>query len=697
MIKDQRLKDYNEIIKDLDDKNYNSFFYTHQFPKICTIVTWLADQINQRVENKSYDPAILFEKAITDNNLSFILNEADAFYYSVFNSKSIISEHNIDLKKANPLSTVVNKIYNSIWDIVNESELQGLIIYSELEKHVLQLLGKETAIDPRYTMFSDWRKIYHITQQLYGFYNSWISNINKQLIESNRNDLFLSGTSGHLHELAYLVDYHRDREKVSNAYEINIQKLSDKSDWSFIKEATDKSDYISLREELELKEDLLLKTDIKYWLIWVDNLKWPILQDHVFYSIQDHTVLEQIIEVIVGEKLKLRTKLQHFLLIAVKNYYKVLEKISSNLYHLKENQIHYYDNNAKQEIIDESIRLYDNWTSSELEASCIKVFQLIFGNIPVTESKYFEGIFDLINSYSKQNYIENKYSEPALRTLKIFNQTFENILVLDTNSKSKIISGITPEKINWQVLEKLIILFQKDENDSLFHCSLYKKYVEYIESDYFNWNLQVRYHEVVINQAYYLSYIMTRFPNPLDMWFNLFNQFKCWHEGWVTTNNSDYRVRSKEIYVLTVGACFAYYYSEGETAKAKEAFDKVLRVVLSQYRNSSSWSVNDYEIVLRFLSHTISSFSYKDVDSFIKQIDEKCDDVELFLVIAYEITLIIEKGSLSLCAKSILIIKNQIDNNFWKIENRYDDRALLYKLDYFLKLKKEILNNLNKL
>ena len=123
----------------------------------------------------------------------------------------------------------------------------------------------------------------------------------------------------------------------------------------------------------------------------------------------------------------------------------------------------------------------------------------------------------------------------------------------------------------------------------------------------------------------------------------------------------------------------------------QKAFNDVLEIVLSQYRSTSSHS-NDYEVILRFLSHTIAQFSPVDVDSFIKLIDEKCDDLETFLVVAYEIILLIEKVSLKLSLASVSIIKSQIDINFWGIENRYSDYAMKHRLDYFSTIKKEILN-----
>jgi len=692
MVKDQRIKDYHDLVKDLDNEHYNSLFSTHPFSKMGLIITFITNQLNKKFTSKESDPKILFEKATDENDLSEVLKEGDVFYCSLFESENIISENNKDLIKSNPLNVAINRIYNSIWDMSNVSESHSLIIYSELEKYLEQLLGKSIAVYTRYPKFSDWLKIYHITYGLWGFYNNWISNIDKKLIESNISELLFIGPSDQLHELADLIGYRREKGKASEAYENNLQALSDKSDWDFIREATDKSDMLSLNDDLGLKENLLLRIDIKSWLIWVDNLKWPILQDHAFYSIQDLATIEQIIALVVQEEPKLKTKSQYLLLIVLQNYYELLEKITSNLYHLKEGQWDLYDKKVRQDIIDESIILFDKWIASELEASCMRVFQLIFGSKPVSESKHFIGIFEWINNYSKQNYLDKRYSEPGLKTLKIINDVFENILILDPNSKIRITSEIVLEKINWQIFEKLITLFQSDETDGLFRDSLYNTYIQYIESDHFNWNGQVTYNDVVINQACYLSYLMTKSPAPLNAWHSLFNQFKCWHEGWITVNNYDYKVRRKETYVLMVGACLAYsYYSQGKKTEAKKAFNEVLEIVLSQYRVASSHNSNDYEIVLRLLSHTIAQYSPIEVDSFIKLIDEKCDDLELFLVVTYEISLLVEKSSLKLSTTSVSIIKNQIYTHFWKIEKRYSDNALKHMLKYFSTLKEEIL------
>lgn len=695
MVKDQRIKNYHDLVKDLDSERYTILFSINQFEKIDEVITWLKNELNKKFTSKETDPKILFEKATNGYTIFDLLIEGDIFYCSIFESEKLIPENCENLQKTNPLTIVVNQLYNTIWDINNSSEFLSLKIYFELKKHIEQLLGKSTASDTRYQTFSDWLKIYHITHGMCDFYVSWVSNIDKKLIANNIDELLFIDPSDDLHELAEIIGHLNERENVSKNYKNKLTKHANKSNWEFIKEATDGSSLLSFNDDLSLKENLLLRFDIKSWLLWIDNLRLPILQDHAFFSIQDLSTIEQIIALILEKEIKFKTASQYLLLIALKNYYELLKKTTLNLFDLKEGQWHYDDNIVKQKIIDESTILFDSWVTSELEASCIRVFQLIFKDKPISESEYLNEIFEWINTYSKQRYIDNKYSEPSLKTLKTINDAFEDLLIQDSSIKIRFTKEITVAKINWQIFEKLIALFHSDETDSVFGDFLYDKYVQYIESENFNWNTQISYNDIIINQACDLSYLMTKLPDTMERWNSLFYQFKCWSEGWLSANNYDYKVRRKETYILMVGACLSYsYYHQEKKKVAKKVFDEILEIVLGQYRVASTHNLDNYEIIIKFLSHTLSKFSPIDADSFTRLIDEKCDDLELFLIVAYEITFFIQKGTLKLNDISIRIIKNQIDKNFWKIECRYSDGALKPKFNYFLNLKNEVLKNI---
>ena len=115
---------------------------------------------------------------------------------------------------------------------------------------------------------------------VYGdLYHAWMSQIDEESIKTNVDDLIFISPASKLHELADLIGLRKEREKASEAYVLNLAKLNEKSDWEYVRESADKSDLLSLNDELIFKESLLLRLEIKYWMEWVDNLKWPILQD----------------------------------------------------------------------------------------------------------------------------------------------------------------------------------------------------------------------------------------------------------------------------------------------------------------------------------------------------------------------------------------------------------------------------------
>ncbi|TDO96072.1 hypothetical protein [Flavobacterium sp. 245] len=696
MIRDQRIKNYHDLLHDLENERDKSLFSKHQYAKINEVINFLKNELEKKITSKESDPKILFEKSIDGCIISDLLTQGDDFYCLVFESEKLIEESNQDLQKSNPLTIAVNELYNSIWDMSNSSESSVLAVYGKLKKRIEQLLAKAIASESHYCTFTDWIKIIDSTDGMWGSYNEWISNIAPKLIANNIDELLFIAPSLQLHELAESAGHLNEKEKVSKAYENRLTTVADKSDWEFIKTVTDQSGLFLLNEDLRLKEDLLLRFELKSWLLWVDNLKWPILQDNAFYSIQDLVSMEEVIALLLQKDVKFNTKSEYLLLIALQNYYRLIEKITLNLYDLKEGQWHYNDTIIKQTIVDASINAFDKWITLELEESCKRLFELIFEGKPVSESKKFTGVFEWINSYSKQQYGNNKYSELRLKFLNVLNESFEKLLIQDSGIKIKFTKEITIEKINWQVFEKLIKVFENEKSDSLFGDFLYEKYAQYIESDNFTWNIELLYNDVFINQAYHLSYLMTKLPDTMKRWSGLFKQFKCWSEGWDTANNYDYKARRKEIFVLMAGVCLSYsYYQQKNSKKAKEVFDEISEIVISQYRTASSYHSVDYKVVMKLLAHVLGHFSPADADSFVALLDKKCDDIQFFLAVVYEITVFIPKETLTLDALSKRLIKDQIDKNFWKIEYGNSEFALKGKLAEFSNLKNEVLKNIN--
>lgn len=698
-MKDQRLKNIHELVQDLDNERYRLLFSSHPFQLQNLLIEWLANHLYTKVQGSDNFAQIPFSSLTGQNDFFDALKRGDLFYCTWFSFEKMIPDESKEFAKSNPLTRVINKIYNSIWEISSESESNSLAIYWELEKYFENLLGVHVAKDSKYSRFDEWLKISHASSGMWTFYESWTLQIGISEIERNIDQLVFI-TPSKLHELVDMLEFRRIKERadVSLNYEKKIQSLSAKSDWEFIREATDKSDMISLNDDLILRKDLLLRVDIKSWLLWLDNLNWPIVQDHAFGSVQELHKMEQLIELIVKQEIQLKTKSQHLLLIALKNYFELVEKITDNLYHIKQGQWDHYNKEQRQNIINEALTSYDKWTNSDLTASCLKVFELIFANQTLSQSEYFIGIFEWITSYSKEQYLSIRHSEPGLKTLKEINESFENILIKDSKSISRILNEVKIEKINWQILEKLFTLIQSNQTDVRSLDAIYNKYIDYLNSEHFTWNLQDGYNDVVINQAYNLSCVIAKLLNPLSIWLNLQNQFKRQHEGWIVDYKDGHNSGKKEIYVLMVGTGLAYsYYDQGKIVEGEEIFSEVLKITLSQYRISSSLTSKDYWIVLRFLAHTISHFSPKDIDSFIEVMEKNCDDLELFLILTSEIVLHIERSSLELSQASISIIENQISENFWKIEMKYGEFVVKHMLEYFSALKHQVFASLNEL
>jgi len=535
MKEDNRLKDINKIQNEKFAQKFSDYFYQNPLSQINVIIEWLCNQLKLRIKEKSTpQKKVLFNELNLSSNIINIIQTGDDFYSSILNTEEWIPKSSANLINKNPFTYSLARLYNEIWEIQNEYKSTELSIYNALQKYLIELMGESVAHDSEYNTIEVWENIYNKTYSLDGFYNKWLNNIDVNLIISNINDLIHIPSKSQLHDLGLFMDYIREKEKYTQAYLEKLENLESKSDWEFIRESTKGSDLLSFEDNLYLKENLILRTNLRNWLRWVDNLKFPVLQDHAFYSIKNLDSFREIISLILSEKSNLKTKSEKLLLIALKKWLKLLKNITSNLFYLKAGEWrgNYPEMEEKEGIIKQAEVDYADWTNKLLEDQSTAVFKLIFKTTPLSDSIYFQGVFEWINSYTRQNYLNKKYPEPDLKTLEIVKGKFQSLLNADAQNKNTIIDSIEQAKLSWQFLESFLEIFTNEENDNSFKEKLFLKYISFIESLNFKWNTSNEYNDEVLNQAYYFSYIISKRGNVWETWEKLYQEYKCWHEGW---------------------------------------------------------------------------------------------------------------------------------------------------------------------
>ncbi len=691
MIDDQRIKHYSRLIKEKQDEGYRDLFEDNPFCEINLIITWLSEQIKNKIRSEEDIPKIIFENFQFPISLSEALRNGNVFYSQLFDDKKWIPENSVDLIVDKPFTDTVKRLYNDVWQIQNSSSYQNLVIYSELRNHLEYLISYRIGKDETLNSISNWYSVRNITFGFHSFYQTWISAIDIKAIHQKKNELIFIDSGKKLHELARIMGINFEREKHSNAYATNLRELVKKSDWEYVRISTDKSDLLSLNEDIDFKGDLLLLVDIKNWLVWLDNLHWPILQDHTFYGVNSLDVFEEIISLIVSDDLGLKTKSEYLLLSALNHYQRFLCNVTNNLYFNQGDEWNHYEKETEKEIRTNAKKLYSLWIDTELESSYNKVFNLIFKNLPVSNSKYFNGVFEWINSYSSQPFTDKRGYEPTLKTIIKLNETFQALLNQDDVNRLDIIEAVPIEKLNWQFFDKFIGMFENAQTDISFGDTLYSKYMDYIGSDFFQWNLELKFDNVFIKQVCNLSYIISKDRNSETKWQEMYSKFKCWHEGWSTENRWDYKRRRKETFTLMVGSCISYFYFEdGDKSRANKLFSDLESITISQSRIDNSNDGDDYSIVLRLLARTIADSNPSKGDVFAIILTRKLDSEKNYLIVIFELCSALKDNKINLNKSVWESVKNRVMDNFWIIEKMYDNYALKNQLNHYVRIKKEL-------
>ena len=694
MKEDNRLKDINRIQNEKYAQRISDFLCQNPLSQINVIIEWLSNQLKLRIkENGTPQNKMLFNDLKLSPVILNIIQEGDDFYSSLLNIEEWISKDSTDLINEKPFTYSLTRVYNQIWGIQNEHKSVELSIYNALQKHLFELVGKSVAHDSEYNTIDIWENIYITTYSFDGFYNKWLNNIDVNLIKSNLSNLIHIPSKTQLHDLASFMDYRKEKGKYTHAYLEKLEKLESKSDWEFIRESTRDSDLLSFEDNLYFKENLILRTSLNNWIKWVDNLEFPVLQDHAFYSIKNLDSFREIISLILLEKSNLKTESKKLLLITLKKWFWLLENITSNLFYLKggEWSRNYPKMEGKEDIIKQAENDYTDWTNKLLEEQCTTIFELIFKTTPVSDSIYFQGVFEWINSYTKQNYLNKKYPEPDLKTLEIVTGKFQSLLCADIQNKNTIIDCIEQTNLSWQFLESFLGIFMTDESDEQFKEKLLLKYLSFLESPNFKWNISNEYNNETLDKAYYFAYVISKQSNPFETWEKLYQEYKCWHEGWNYNVFSSKNKTNIENYLLTVGVCLSYtFYKNNEQIEAKSTFEKILNILFSQYRVSSKYKLMAYTVPLRFLSHTKAYFCSQEIDDFATQLSIKLDDIEDLLPLYYEICIVLKEQQRKLNETTKGLILSQITNDFWMLEIRYKENTLKNRHLYFSELKKEI-------
>ncbi len=660
-----------DVLNKLHRNRYSELFHNHRFDGMQTIIEWLKNQFVAKIHAESSIKAVAFDIKIISDSIRYFLNRGDKFYSKLFDEKGLIPDNNDDLKVEFPLTEVVRRLYNDIWEIYYDSS--GLTVYSELKSYLEKCLGEYIAIDISLQSLKVWRCIYEQSNyNLRDFGKYWLDSIPLNNVMEFINQLTYVDPAKQLEELTSSMMRKERFFQDAVLYDPNFETNKEKSNWEYVCKYTHHSGMLSFNEELCLNQFLILKTKIKYWLEWIDNLRFPVLQDHAFYHINALNKYEEIVQTIVTDKHRFNTRSEYLLLITLKNYYDFVLKVAGNLHGLKKGDWYAHDEQLKTELVELATEQHSLFMSEEIKTSFKNILQSIFKDTKASTAKYFSSVFEWINSYKVQGNIRNDYDIVKNGVTSILNDVFQERLNQGAGNKRTLLESVSVSKLNWQYIEKFVRICEVDETDNDYRDALSEKILSFIAHDNFKWNLEKLFNSKVLDQAIYLSYLFCKRGKVLEEWNKLYLKHKYYHQGWNVPKQYDAKLENREIYVLITGVGIAYIYlDEGKDLEAQNTIDIILDAVISQHRAKSRSFSEQYRLVLRFLAYVIVRFDKLRINDFIDRIVKEIDDLESCLVTIAEMITQMDTNVERMKELDFSSAKARMDQSFWMLEVKY--------------------------
>lgn len=550
-------------------------------------------------------------------------------------------------------------------------------------------MGKLIAIDENLQTYENWIAISADLEAECFTYDSWIKNISPANINKEKIKIAAIPIDAKLSALASFRGRGADNEAEAQNYIAYIEKSKAQTAIEYILHATRDADLLHLSDSLILQRELLHNAGLSDWILFTDSLRYPILQDHNFLSIQSIDEYPSIIRFILSDIMFITPK-EHLLIIALENYYEFADRTVCGIHQVFDGRNADKANPAKKTAIETAKLEYDNWMNVIIPASFVEIMNIIFPHSKLHESPFFNIFFEWINTHSGIFYVHPSVVS-KVKLLEMLNDLFQKRLDIDEEDRHILVDNLKPIQVNFEALKKLVSVLETNKSDLLFRDKLYNTYIKFIKDKEFNWIAKGNVDfGGAINNAYYFAQVLNCYPDAFKKWEALLITFKTVHEGWLKSQ-SDSRAHYREPFLFCSGIGIAYnHYYKKDAVAGREVLFNVFDLLIRHIRNSSEMSAIDYETPIRFSAITIGSFDSGSTNVFLKIIMDKTDKVKYALIALNEL---IEYEKVLLLSDELkLSIVQKIDAEFWIIELKKSESPLKNELDYYVKLRDKALS-----
>lgn len=677
-------------IQDLEKRIYHGMSFSirilieeNLYGGITMVTKWLVDQLVSKIAGTK--KFATFETSLPVR-IKKTLDKGDIHYFNLFGNSKFINNHTKGYESATPFTDAVRKIYDNLFkdDRLNDNRLA---IYSELKIFIERRIGKQLAGVVSLQKYTDWVNIDKILKTDYEIKGAWLESLKVAIVRSEKHRFASSKKKQPLNEIIYLHFSHRDQKKAAQLYTGNLRKFPKTPVFSFVEAAVRNSDQVRFIGEVSLQKRLSRKIGIPSFLSFIDQLKYPIAQDHAFFFIDE---LDDYVAVMreICSRVPRETPKNRLLLMALKNYFQFVTRSLSDLENLA-NSNSSGSGETDAEAKKEARYLYDDWMNNKLKLSIESILHVVFLKKPMSLSTYFLPFFEWLSSYRKL-YLTHQVTSTKKSFIDLLHDCFLERIKNDSKGYNYLVDNILKDSVNHEALRILSSVLSSNSNDTTFRDKIYNHYLQLLSSEDFRWistgDIDIT---EAINQSYSFALVLCNYPDAFKKWQMLFNKYRNFYEGW---EHSPARslVNYRESYILTTGIGIAYRkYECREAAEATQVIFDVIKLLLGQLRATADRLTIDYETPLWFAGATVAKFDGTMKDRFIQLIDGEVDSIKLYLRVIYDT--LFNAAKMDLLPATCEVIKRRIMRDFFIIENNKTDVDLRKDFVYYKDLKEKIL------
>jgi hypothetical protein len=519
--------------------------------------------------------------------------------------KSNASQYEIDI-----FSNAYKKLtYNFIGKEYSHEQVQfsESLITNWLEDNLAKTIAKDNRFKDYELLLKliDEAEIYHI------FFDSLCKSIPLEWINDDWENWTKSSTDFNvvLHSL-------RSYEEYFKTYPERIKNFNDFSTWKYVITATEGSDYALFNHEYSIKNIFLFENDIKLWLIFWDNLTWPLLQDVPFTYFQNPESILKISTELTKQVKFLKSNPKLLANLLLKNLFDNSLKTQDNLsFYVDQNKLASLSASPNnEEFVNEGREMYSSWQLKKRD-NYKNVIKHLLTILTIEEIGEWVFSYNKINNGS-QDYIDRYNLELDLLT-SVYDDFIKSTIDLSVENISK----------NPSLTKFTFFISKLTKENTTAHQAEYilDQLINFVLKSDFYWDgrFSPTYWPVLKGIGQLLSMIDTPINNAIE----LIKSLKINYEGWNISENSIRQIGSETFVYCGIILLLEHEDSFKDEEEINHFFSLILDLCISQTRFSTFDVDKNYKPAFSLLNLVVNQIRLNLKKDFETKIINEIDNI----------------------------------------------------------------------